>query len=281
MREVRTLTAEEVDVAVDWAAAEGWNPGLADAAAFLAQDEGAFLGAFVEGQLVACISAATYGETFGFLGFYICRPDSRGQGHGLAVWQAALERFGDRTIGLDGVVAQQENYRRSGFVLAHRNVRYGGKPLALPGAVGVSGLDWSAMPAVLSFDRQHFLFDRPRFLEKWLAPVEGAAFIARAGNGVAGYGVVRRCRQGHKVGPLFAAHDDVARALYAALSTAAHEAAPDEPVFLDVPEANPAARTLAEEAGLSPVFETARMYRGEAPDLPLGRIYGITSFELG
>ena len=33
--------------------------------------------------------------------------------------------------------------------------------------------------------------------------------------------------------------------------------------------------------GLTPVFETARMYRGPAPALPLERIFGITTFELG
>ncbi len=31
-----------------------------------------------------------------------------------------------RTIGLDGVLAQQENYRKSGFQLAYRNIRYCG-----------------------------------------------------------------------------------------------------------------------------------------------------------
>jgi hypothetical protein len=52
-------------------------------------------------------------------------------------------------------------------------------------------------------------------------------------------------------------------------------------VFLDVPEPNQPALGLAARYGLTPAFETARMYRGAAPALPLDRIYGITSFELG
>ena len=52
-------------------------------------------------------------------------------------------------------------------------------------------------------------------------------------------------------------------------------------VFLDVPEPNRDAVALAKARGLAPVFETARMYRGVAPALPLSRIYGITTFELG
>ncbi len=281
MDDVRALTPAEIEIAVQWAANEGWNPGLNDAAAFLAQDPEGFLGVFEGDELVSCISAVTYGHAFGFVGFYICRPDRRGQGLGMSVWRAAMDRLGDRTIGLDGVVAQQDNYQRSGFELAHRNIRYGGKPAELPGAGGISPVDAMSMPALLGFDRQYFMFDRPHFLEKWLVPSEGVALVARTEGEISGYGVVRRCREGHKIGPLFAAEDDTARALYAALSSAAYTLAPDEPLFIDVPEPNTAACALAEEAGLTPVFETARMYRGDAPALPLDRIYGITSFELG
>ena len=42
-----------------------------------------------------------------------------------------------------------------------------------------------------------------------------------------------------------------------------------------------AARLLVERHGMTPVFETARMYTGTAPTLPLERIFGVTSFELG
>ena len=55
----------------------------------------------------------------------------------------------------------------------------------------------------------------------------------------------------------------------------------DMQVFLDLPEPNQAAVRLATRYGLSPIFETARMYRGEPPTLPLFRTFGITSFELG
>src|SRR4051794_39331147 len=67
-----------------------------------------------------------YGASFAFLGFYIVRPDLRGQGHGYRIWQAVMDRAGSRTVGLDGVIAQQDNYRQSGFALAHRNIRFGG-----------------------------------------------------------------------------------------------------------------------------------------------------------
>ncbi|HSC98032.1 MAG TPA: GNAT family N-acetyltransferase, partial [Casimicrobiaceae bacterium] len=54
-----------------------------------------------------------------------------------------------------------------------------------------------------------------------------------------------------------------------------------EQIFLDVPEINREAMTLAQRNDMDVVFETARMYLGVAPDLPMHRIFGVTTFELG
>jgi RimJ/RimL family protein N-acetyltransferase len=135
---IRPMTRGEIDLAVDWAAAEGWNPGLHDAESFHAADAEGFLVGLLDDEPIACISVVRYEDTFGFLGFYIARPEFRGQGYGWRIWQAGMERLADRIVGLDGVVAQQENYRKSGFVLAYRNLRHEGKavgPAELPAAV--------------------------------------------------------------------------------------------------------------------------------------------------
>ncbi len=52
-------------------------------------------------------------------------------------------------------------------------------------------------------------------------------------------------------------------------------------IFLDVPDVNRDAVALAQDFGLAPVFETARMYTGAIPPLRLQRVFGVTSFELG
>jgi hypothetical protein len=38
---------------------------------------------------------------------------------------------------------------------------------------------------------------------------------------------------------------------------------------------------LTQDLGLSPVFETARMYTGPIPSLQIARVFGVTTFELG
>jgi GNAT superfamily N-acetyltransferase len=165
---IRTLSLAEVKTLVDWAAGEGWNPGLYDAAAFHAADPSGFLGAFVEDRLVAGISAVNYGG-FGFIGLYICRPDMRGRGYGKAVWDAGMARLAGVTIGLDGVPAQQANYRSMGFVPAYRTYRFSGRlPVSSsPSDIRPAGSD--LLPALLEFDRRFFPAARPAFLERWLA----------------------------------------------------------------------------------------------------------------
>ena len=124
---VRTMRPDEISLAVDWAAGEGWNPGLADDVCFASVDPEGFLIAELDGRPAAIVSCVNYDANFSFLGFYIVRADLRGKGYGLRIWNAAIAHAGPRVIGLDGVVAQQDNYRKSGFRLAYANVRYGGR----------------------------------------------------------------------------------------------------------------------------------------------------------
>ncbi|HYF07575.1 MAG TPA: GNAT family N-acetyltransferase [Acetobacteraceae bacterium] len=280
MLAIRSMTRADLDLAVEWAAQEGWNPGLRDADAFFATDPEGFLLAEHEGEPVGCISAVRYGDTFGFLGFYIVRPGHRGRGFGLALWRAAMARFDDRVVGLDGVVAQQENYRKSGFALVHRNVRYGAaRPVAPTPASGftVAPITRSSFAELAGYDRPFFPAPRDAYLRAWITQPGHVALALGDGGRLAGYGMIRPCRDGSKIGPLFADAPEGARTLLAALL----RQAPPGPVFLDLPEPNADAVAMAREAGMAPVFETARMYTGGAPDLPLARIYGITSFELG
>ena len=275
----RTMTREEVALAVEWAAREGWNPGLHDADAFYAADPGGFFVGELDGEPVASISVVKYGAGFAFLGLYIVQPSFRGQGLGWALWRHGMQSAAGRLVGLDGVVAQQGNYRKSGFELAWRNVRYAGFGLAqAAGDAHVVDLRSLTFEAVLAYDAPFFPADRSAFLSAWVGQEDAVALGYVRGGALRGYGVIRQCRSGWKIGPLFADGEAVAEALYAAL---AGHAAVDEPVFLDVPETHAAAVALARRHGMEVVFETARMYTGAAPGMPMERVFGITTFELG
>jgi GNAT superfamily N-acetyltransferase len=275
---IRAMQPDEIALAADWAAAEGWNPGHADAACFAPVDPQGFLIGELDGQPAATISCVNYDDRFAFLGFYIVHPALRGRGFGLRIWNAAVAYAGARTIGLDGVVAQQENYRKSGFRLVYSNIRYGGRAASVPSPrAGIVPLTDVPVADVEADDATVFPAPRPAFLRSW---IETPRHIGRAlirDNRLCAWGVIRPCRTGHKIGPLVADDRDAAEAVFAALVAAASGAE----IFLDVPSINRDAVALAQDHGLKPVFETARMYTGPIRPVRLERVFGVTTFELG
>ncbi|MGB3423119.1 MAG: GNAT family N-acetyltransferase [Castellaniella sp.] len=279
--QIRTMRRDELNFAVDLAAREGWNPGLHDAASFYAADPGGFLIGLLDDVPIGCISAVRYENGFGFLGFYIVIPEHRGRGYGMPLWRSALQQFGARNIGLDGVQAQQANYRKSGFSLAYSNIRYAWQTrpsavqAATPHIVPAGQVDADSLAR---YDQPCFSTPRPTFLNAWLTQPDSVALVWREQDAIRGYGAIRRCREGWKIGPLFADHRGIAEPLLLALC---HGIADDEPVYLDVPEVNTEAVRLAADLGMHKVFGTARMYRRDPPEIATDRIFGVTSFELG
>jgi hypothetical protein len=123
------------------------------------------------------------------------------------------------------------------------------------------------------------VFPAPRvpFLRAWTS---ARGHIGRAlvrDGSLAAWGVIRPCRSGRRIGPLVADDRAAAEAVFAALLAA--DGAGE--VFLDVPSVNSEAVALAHDHGLTPVFETARMYTGAIRPVRLERVFGVTTFELG
>jgi hypothetical protein len=175
-------------------------------------------------------------------------------------------------------VEHQDFYSASGFRLAYMNVRFEGKGLTWKFYPGIIELKNIPFFDVQSYDDDVFPVARPRFLQNWIRQSSGSALGIMDEGRLAGYGVIRSCRDGCKVGPLFADNPDLADTLFQALLS---QAGPDMPIFLDVPKTNLYAVELAERYGMEETLEVARMYNVPEPEFPLYRIYGVTSFELG
>jgi hypothetical protein len=148
--------------------------------------------------------------------------------------------------------------------------------------VAIADASGISFERLFDYDTRMFACPRPGFLRAWLSQPRAHARVCAAlntldGGAVRGLAAIRRCRSGHKIGPLFAADLPTARALYRSLVSGVA----GERVFLDVPESNPAAVALAVEHDMKSVFETARMYTRPAPGVPLDQVFGVTTFELG
>lgn len=278
----RNATRDELELAVQWAAAEGWNPGLSDAETFWETDPGGFVCAEENGEVIATGSIVSYDGTFGFMGFFIVRPDLRGRGIGREFWQWRRDRLLARlkpgaALGMDGVFDMQPFYARGGFAFSHRNLRMEGVGQASELASDLVTLTELPFSQIAAYDRTHFGFARETFLRRWIDPEGGWGRALIEEGQIVGLGVIRPCQSGYKIGPLLADNAEIADQVFRALSAQVI----GQPIYLDVPENNPAALALAARHGLKEVFGCARMYHGAAPDLPWDRIFGVTTFELG
>jgi len=276
---IKTMRRKEVDIAIEWAAKEGWNPGRHDAECYFEADPNGFFIGMLGEEPIATISAIKYGRTFGFIGFYIVKPEYRNRGYGIQIWNAALKYLEGRNIGLDGVVAQQSNYKKSGFKLAYRNIRYEGivDHQVFP-ASDIVNLNELPFDIIDSYDAFFFPENRSKFINTWISQDNCHSLGIMQNGKFSGCGVIRGCRVGYKIGPLFADNPELAESLFMALTS---KAKTGKPIFLDVPEVNQSAVILAERCKMKVSFETARMYKNEVPDMPLHRIFGVTSFEIG
>ena len=279
---IRPMSRPEFDRLVDWAAAEGWNPGLHDAEVFWQTDPAAFVAAELDGELIGGGSIVSYDGRFGFMGFFIMRPEFRGRGLGSRLWHARRDRLRARlqpgaAIGMDGVFEMQPFYARGGFGFSHRDIRFQGEGVAADLSSGLVPVEQLPFAQLLAYDSAHFPAPRADFLRAWVAQADSRALAVPGERGLRGYGVIRRCREGAKIGPLFADDPATAEQLFAGLAAFA----PGQPVFLDVPENNPDAMALARGHGMREVFGCAHMYLGPAPSLPWHETYGVTTFELG
>ena len=162
-----------------------------------------------------------------------CVPEYRGRGYGGRIWAEALARLAGRTVGLDGVPQMEEAYRRSGFRSAYAEIRFCREPgvgggggarrrAAAPGSGGAAACvirPAAEVPrdTLLAYDRRCFPAERAAFLDCWLKLAQSTALCALRDGRLCGYGMIRACQTGHKIGPLFADDADVAAALFAGL----------------------------------------------------------------
>ena len=278
------MTQVEAKRLVDWAESEGWNPGTHDAETLWKADQDAFLAMVVDEKLAGGGAIFRHSSSFGFMGLFIMTPEFRGQGLRRQLWVERRDRLRERlgekgVVGLDGVDAMLPFYARGGFEPAYRHCRF---------SLDVSGrsfeanrkvrkIDHEIQRELLSFDQGCFPGERSSYVSAWLQQPEALLLGSFEGDLLNGYSVLRPCRSGWKVGPLYANGADAARALLQECCRLSSHGT----VSIDVPENNVEGWKLCESLGMEQVFQCTRMYLGNAPDLHHDRIFGITCLEAG
>jgi len=276
------LDFKGLQILLKWAEEEGWNPGPNDADVFWATDPDGFYGYYYQGELIGGGSIVSYNKEFGFMGFFIVRPEYRSKGIGRKLWyqrrDTLLSRLNkDASIGMDGVVDMQAFYQKGGFEIAYRDIRYEKMGMLFDLDQNIYPIDEEDISTILAYDKECFGFSRPQFLVPWLQLPGNKTFKYVEDGELKGFAIVRKAYVGYKVCPLFADNDSIAEELYKACLNSVV----GEPLYLDIPFINQGARALVKKYVANYVFECARMYYGNPPDIELNKVYGVTTFELG
>ncbi|OAJ35673.1 GNAT family N-acetyltransferase [Piscirickettsia salmonis] len=277
---ISTMTEAEVQIAIDWARKEGWNPGLNDAECFYLSDSHGFFKGELNGEIIAVGSAVIYDPNFAFCGLYIVKEGFRGKNYGLPITQARLDYVGNRYVGLDGVLDKIATYEKIDYKEAYCNARF---ELLQPiyqstlEKVNIFNITEVPLQQLLDYDRECFPAYREQFLKHWINQPGAFSYGYMDNNQLQGYIVMRPCYRGYKIGPLFADNFEQAEALFLAVCAQAKSF----PIYLDIPLPNKAAQKLVDKYQMKQVFATNRMYRNGQPDINLNKVFGITTFELG
>ena len=276
------LNLEGLKTLLKWADDEGWNPGPNDANVYWATDPDGYYGYFYNGVLIAGGSIVSYDNELGFMGFFIVKPEYRSLGIGRKIWHQRRDKLISRlnqgaTIGMDGVLAMQAFYNKGGFEIAHKDIRYEKIGIPFRQNDNICPISEKDIPAILIYDKQCFGFLRPQFIVPWLNLPGNKTFMYVRDNKIKGFVIVRKANTGYKICPLFADDVNIADELYKACLNSVI----GEPLYIDIPEINQGALNLVKKYDAKYIFECARMYYGNAPNIEIDKVFGVTTFELG
>ncbi|MBP7497937.1 MAG: GNAT family N-acetyltransferase, partial [Bacteroidales bacterium] len=274
--QVKTMTLQDLNFALEWADSEGWNPGEFDAEAFYYTDPQGFFIGELSGMPIGCISAVRYNDDYGFIGFHIIAEEYRKKWYGAYLARVAYNHLGNRNFGINGVMEKLDTYVKLGFIYSHRNTRF------LVRGKGVMHkelleIDESNFNKIVEYDKSVFLHNRALFLDYWINKSESGSLCFMEKDKVRGYGVIRKCREGFKIAPLFADSFDIAQKLLCSLLTYTR----NEDIYIDIPHNNKFAAAFIRANKMKKVFDSVRMYSKEIPKIPTSKVFGLTSYELG
>jgi Acetyltransferase (GNAT) domain len=275
MASIRPMAAADIPAVTSLVAMEGNNPGSQDVKCLYdAYPHGLFV-AEADSKVAAFISTIAYDDSFGAIGLHIVSP-ACGEDTGRQLLKHGLDYLAKRNISINCLPGQQQGYTNYGFRASHLCRRYVGIAEKSPAQKNIVPVSKLSLDDIASYDTGIFAIDRPVFLKCWLRQKNSLALASLSNGRINGYGVMRQCRLGHRIGPLFANTAAAAEKLIKALTGTIS----GQPFFIDIPDANHGAKALIKQYSLSFVLEKMRMYAGKEPASPVGRVYGLTSLEI-
>jgi GNAT superfamily N-acetyltransferase len=288
---------DEVSIAMEWAAQEGWNVGKHDAKAYYKAFPSGCRLLLVKEQLVGAIFLANYSKDFVFIGLFVVEKSFRGKGFGKILWEYAMREVEKKiSVGLYAVPQQVSRYASSNFKTLNNILRWNAQAPAVTNfSVGANSLNKTLLIEKSNTDLiaqvneyESKMFPAPRFelIKAMLELPQVVGVAIKESEQIVGYGLIRPCQKGYRIGPLYANSFEAVKALTTKLLEMI--AGLNETVVFDTlpPSQNRFITMFAEYFNLQRVndADTYAMFKGEIPkeiEESFEKTYAACSLELG
>jgi len=276
---IRNCTASEMPLIQQLSLIDSRNPGQNDSDLFFRVDSNGFFIAVNDTNVVGSISAVSYDAGFGFIGLHFVMPEFQNTEVEEKLLEVALQKLGERNIGLNCYESQLNYYTGHGFKPSHKIFTYEGI------ADGqMPSLDTIVAPfnhpfnLLQELDEECFPYNRKELLQLWLQQ-SGSMLLAKLVNGkYEGYGLFSPATNNYKISPLVCKNLEAAEHLLSALAGHLEKGTHYR---IDLPENNKNAIRLVEKMKMTKVQETIRLYLKNEPNISLQDVYSFINHELG
>lgn len=285
----RYMDERDLNMVFSWCKEEGWNVGVHDPSLYYRLDPKGHMLFLKNDEPVGAISIIKHRNDFFTLGPFIVKKEYRSLGYGTKIWQQAMKTIEKNiqaaTIALYSIPTQVDRYQKLGFkpALNTQGWQMKNQPLTQK-KIGSECeiITPDRISAISLYDESIFAVSRKTLLSDLITLSSVTGFMLKDENGVTGFGIIRPCVDGYRVGPLFANAAENAKKLFLRLL----EAVGEEKIVIDMPSDNKNAIMFAQYFSLTPIFngDTNIMFKGEPPENFLKNIdkhYGVFSLEIG
>lgn len=276
---IKNSTLSEMPHLCKLAEIDGRNPGINDSDLFYRFDPDGFFIAVNQHEIVGSVSAVSYGDNFGFIGLHFVLPQFQNTAVADKLLEVALNKLGNRNVGINCTASQIEYYTNHGFTPYHEIFTYEGITDGVMPSMDdiVSPFSYS-FDHLGGFDKKFFPYDRKKLLMIWFNQPQSLLLGKYKDNKYCAYGLYTSSANGFKISSLIANTPQNAQHL---LSSLLGHLGKGSHYFIDLPKDNPDAINLAEKMKMKKIKETIRMYSKVNPNISIQNIYSFTNNELG
>ncbi len=280
---IEVVNSGELETAMKWAEEENWNPGRYDAGAIGALNTQSLFILSDDKKRVGSLVIVRYAPHFAFIGLFMVSRAHRREGRGTALMRKGLEILADvPSIGLYAVPKELKRYIFCGFALTGANSHWVLKNPAHRAVTNKTVAFFDHMnKKVMAFDSRLWGANREKLLGALVLQPNSFLVVDRdlRDHTLNGYGVIRECLTGFRIGPLYCRRFETALSLTRALLNKVPEGVQ---VTFDIPYENPFLKPFADYFKLThdSAGDTFEMYKG-VPIPHRKHCYGLASLEIG